>query len=254
MQTMTRLFSAWLKNEPTINGWLSLNNSFSAEIMAHAGFNSLTIDMQHGISDYSSLIAMMQAIKTKDIPIFVRVPWLEASAIMKSLDAGANAIICPMINNADDARLFASYCRYPPLGQRSFGPIRAKFLHTQDYFKIANENIFVCAMIETKEALANLDEILSVCGIDGVYIGPADLSCSLGVSPKFDQEDEKVLKAIELVLNRAKAHKKYAGIHNLSPQYAKKMADLGFNFLTLGSDANFMLQGAKEVLAQYKCC
>ncbi len=246
---MKRLIERWSEHRTTINGWLSFGHSFGAEVMACAGFDSLTIDMQHGVSDYSCLIPMLQAIATKNIPTFVRVPWLEAGIIMKSLDAGAMGIICPMINNKNDALQLAKFCHYPPLGERSFGPIRAKFCTKDDYF--SHHQILVFAMIETKEALDNLDSILSVEGIDGVYIGPADLSCSLGVAPKFDQENETVLKAITHIVHSVKIHKKYGGIHNLTPQYAQKMAALGFNLLTIGSDAFFMLDGAKKSIEEF---
>lgn len=144
-------------------------------------------------------------------------------------------------------------CYYPPYGERSFGPIRAKFLYKQNYFEVAKEETFVFAMIETKEAFENLEEILSVEGIDGVYIGPADLSCSLGVTPKFDQEDEVVFQAIKLILQKTKKYQKFCGIHNGSAAYAKKMEKLGFNFLTLGSDAIFMLEGAKKIIQDFHC-
>ena len=245
---MKRLISKWEKQIPTINGWLSLNNAFGAEIMSYAGFDSLTIDMQHGISDYSSLLPMLQALK--GMPCFVRVPWLEEGIIMKTLDAGAMGIICPMINHKEDALKLAKFCHYPPKGERSFGPIRAKFLCDGDYF--TQHHLLIFAMIETKQALQNLSDILSVDGIDGVYVGPADLSCALGVAPRFDQEEKIVLEAIQMILSQAKRHKKYAGIHNLGAHYARKMADLGFNFVTIGSDAFFMLDGAKKAVEAFK--
>lgn len=248
---MKRILDLWKDQQSTLNGWISLNNAFGAEVMAYAGFDTLTIDTQHGVSDYSSLIPMLQAIKP--IPTFVRVPWLEESSIMKSLDAGVNGIICPMINSKKDAQRLVKSCYYPPYGERSFGPIRAKFLYKQNYFEVAKEETFVFAMIETKEAFENLEEILSVEGIDGVYIGPADLSCSLGVTPKFDQEDEVVFQAIKLILQKTKKYQKFCGIHNGSAAYAKKMEKLGFNFLTLGSDAIFMLEGAKKIIQDFHC-
>lgn len=245
---MKRLKQSWDKKKATLNGWLSLNNTFSAEVFSKAGFESLTIDMQHGISDYNSLISLLQAIN--NLPVFVRVPWLEAGVIMKTLDAGANAIICPMINNKKQALKLAQYTLYPPLGARSFGPIRAKFLF-EDYFQKANEEIFTFAMIETKEAIENLEEILSVQGINGIYIGPADLSASLGLNPQFDQENEQFLQKLAYIVKTAKSHKKYLGIHNLSFEYAKKMQKMGFDFLTLGSDLHFMLDGAKKAIKSF---
>lgn len=248
---MKNILDKWKNNTATLNAWLSLNNSFSAEVMAYSGFDSITIDMQHGISEYSTLIPMLQAIQGVSIPAFVRIPWLDAAMVMKTLDAGADAIICPMINTAKDAQKLAKWSKYPPLGERSFGPLRAKFLKNE-YFKNANTDTLVFAMIETKEAIQNIDEILSVEGIDGVYIGPADLSSSFLLAPQFDQENKEILENIALILHKAKSYHKYAGIHNLTPAYAKKMAGLGFHFLTLGSELIFMFEGAKKAVKEFR--
>lgn len=249
MQTQA-VIQKWNQKIPTINGWISLNNPFSAEIISHAPFDTLTIDMQHGVSDYATLIPMLQAIAKSHIPVFARVPWLEAGIVQKVLDAGVCGIIAPMINTKEDAQKLTTYCKYPPIGQRSFGPIRAKFVFEGDYFSLANQQILIFAMIETEEAIKNLDDILQE-DISGIYIGPADLSASLGATPKFDQEDPKVLQAIAFILQKAKQYGKYAGIHNLSPSYAKKMQAMGFDFLTIGSDAFFMLDAAKKAIEAF---
>ncbi|MCX2682514.1 aldolase/citrate lyase family protein [Campylobacter sp. MIT 21-1685] len=248
---MNTIKNKWSNNSTTLNGWISLNNNFSAEVMAYAGFDTLTVDMQHGISEYSTLIPMLTSIQSTKTPVFARIPWLEAGVLMKTLDAGVDGIICPMINTAQDAQKLVEWSRYPPLGKRSFGPLRAKFLK-KNYFENSNQEICVFAMIETKEAIANLDDILNVKGIDGVYIGPADLSSSFGITPKFDQENETILENISLILRKTKSHKKYAGIHNLSAFYAKRMARLGFDFVTLASDLIFMFEGAKNAIKEFR--
>ena len=124
-----------------INGWLSIPNSFTAEAMSKMGWDSITIDMQHGLNDYSSSISMLQAISHKEVFPFVRVPWSEPGIIMKMLDLGALGIISPMINNKKECENFVSYCNYPPIGERSFGPMRAQLVYGSDYFSKANENI-----------------------------------------------------------------------------------------------------------------
>ena len=247
-----KLVQSWEKNISTLDGWLAMPSAFGAEIMAHQGFDSLTIDMQHGINDYLTTVDMIRAINTTSVPTIVRVPWLDAAHIMKTLDAGASGIICPMINNKKEAEKLCEYAYYAPIGRRSFGPVRANFVFEGDYAKNANNSLLIIAMIETQEALDNLDDILSVEGIDAIFIGPADLSLSLGYTPKFDQEEPFIAKTIEHILKTAKKHNKYAGIYNATVQYAMKMSNLGFNFVTVGSDAGFITQGSSEVVNTFK--
>ena len=235
-----------------VNGWLAIPNSFSAEVMAHQGWDSLTVDMQHGVSDYQNVITMFQAICTTSTTPLARVPWLEEGIIMRMLDAGAYGVICPMINKAADAERFAQACYYPPFGQRSFGPIRALFSLGADYPSHANDEILPIAMIETKEALDNLDDILRVDGIRMVYIGPSDLGNSLGRVPTFDQEDPIVLEAIDMILRKATEHGVAAGIHNGTPEYALLMIEKGFRFVTIGSDSRLMALAAKGALTKMR--
>ena len=246
-----QLIKAWENRQTTLNGWLSMPEAFSAEIMAHQGFDSLTIDMQHGINDYLKAVDMLRAINTTSTTTMVRVPWLDPAHVMKILDAGVDGIICPMINNKEEAQKLVEYSYYPPMGKRSYGPIRAKYVFEGNYAQIANNSILIVAMIETKEALDNLEDILSVEGIDAVYIGPADLSFNLGYEPKFDQEEAFVLETIKHILKTAKKYNKYAGIHNATVEYALKMKALGFDFVTVGSDANFMIKAANEVSSAF---
>ena len=235
-----------------VNGWLAIPNSFSAEVMAHQGWDSLTVDMQHGVSDYQNVITMFQAICTTSTAPLARVPWLEEGIIMRMLDAGAYGVICPMINKASDAERFAQACYYPPFGQRSFGPIRALFSLGADYPSHANDEILPIAMIETKEALDNLDDILRVDGIRMVYIGPSDLGNSLDRVPTFDQEDPIVLEAIDMILRKATEHGVAAGIHNGTPEYALRMIEKGFRFVTIGSDSRLMALAAKGALTKMR--
>ncbi len=247
-----RLKRLWAAGEKTVNGWLAIPNGFSAEIMAHQGFDSLTVDMQHGVVDYQAAVSMLQAISTTDTVPLVRVPWNEPGVLQKVLDAGAYGVICPMINSRVEAEAFVSACRYPPLGSRSFGPIRALLYGGADYPARANDEVLTLAMIETKEAMAALDSILEVEGLDGIYVGPADLSNSLGCTPKFDQEEQPVVDAIRSIIGTAKRHRKFAGIHCGSPAYIKRMWDLGFDYATLLSDARMMAMKAGELLPELK--
>ena len=239
--------------KPIINSWLSIPSSFSAESMAQQSWDSLTIDMQHGLIDYSSAVSMLQAISTTDITPMARVNWNEPGQIMKILDAGCYGVICPMVSNRKEAEKFVQACQYPPKGYRSFGPIRASIYGGGDYAKHANEEILKLAMIETKEALEKLDEILDTPHLDGVYIGPADLSLAVGEEPGFDKpEDTKAYKEILRVLDAAKKRKLIAGLHNGTPEYAQKMLDKGFNLVTVGSDSRYITAGAKTDLEKLK--
>jgi 4-hydroxy-2-oxoheptanedioate aldolase len=156
---------AWAAGRKTVNGWLSMPSPFAAEVMAHQPWDSLTIDMQHGVVDYSAMVGMLQAISTRPPVPLARVPWLEAGIVQKTLDAGAYGVICPMINTAEEADQLVSYCRYPPRGQRSFGPIRAMLYAGNDYFQHANQEILVIAMIETRQALDNLESKGLIAGL-----------------------------------------------------------------------------------------
>jgi 4-hydroxy-2-oxoheptanedioate aldolase len=243
-----RLRTLWKADQPVVNGWLAIPDAFSAEVMAHQGWDSLTIDMQHGLIDAAAMVAMLQAISTTPVVPVVRVPWLEPGIIMKALDAGAYGVICPMVNTPDDAQRLVAYTHYAPQGTRSFGPIRAALYGGPDYAQHANDTIVAFAMIETAQALDNLDAILSVEGLDAIYIGPSDLSLALGCRPVFDDPEPKAVQAIEHILERAKAHGVVAGIHCGLPDVAMARVAKGFRFVTAGADAKLLATGSQQVL------
>ena len=239
--------------KPIINSWLAVPSSFSAEVMANQGWDSLTIDMQHGLIDYPNAVSMLQAISTTETTPMARVNWNEPGQIMKILDAGCYGIICPMVSNRKEAEKFIQACQYPPKGYRSFGPIRASIYGGSDYAKNADEEILKLAMIETKEALENLDEILDTPNLDGIYVGPADLSLAINEEPGFDRpENTKAYKEILRILEAAKKRNLFAGLHNGTAEYAQKMLDKGFNLVTVGSDSRYISAGAKSDLEKLK--
>ncbi len=243
-----------IKNgKAVINGWLQIPSTVSAETMAQQGWDSLTIDMQHGLVDYTNAMPMMQVISATEVVPLARVNWNEPGQIMKILDAGCYGIICPMVSNRKEAERFVQACKYPPDGYRSFGPMRGLIYGGPDYGDRANDEILKMAMIETKEALENLDEIMSVPGLDGIYIGPADLSLAIGEKPGFDKgEDTKAYSEILRILEHAKKNNIFAGIHNGSTDYAKKMIEKGFQFVTVGADSRFISAGAKNTVENLK--
>ncbi len=243
-----RLRTLWRDDKTAINGWLHIPDGFSAETMAHQGWDTLTVDMQHGAIDYQAMVTMLQAISTTPTVPIVRVPWLEPGIVMKTLDAGAYGVICPMVNTREEAQKLVAYTHYAPRGTRSFGPIRGLLYGGADYPQHADATIVRFAMIETAQALDNLDAILSVEGLDAIYIGPSDLSLALGCRPVLDDVDPPVAQAIDHILARAKAHGVTAGIHNGDANTARARVAKGFRFVSIGSDARLMAAGAQSVL------
>ena len=248
-----KLKKIFKEGKVVVNGWLQIPSSFSAEVMANQGWDSLTIDMQHGAIDYPNALQMLQSISTTDVVPMARVNWNEPGQIMKILDAGSYGVICPMVSNREQAEKFVQACMYPPKGYRSFGPLRGLIYGGSDYGKHANNEILKLAMIETKEALDNLDNIMSTPGVDGIYIGPADLSLAVGEEPGFDKkENDPVFPVIMKILEHAKKNNIVAGIHNMTPEYAQKMINRGFQLVTISSDQRFMTSGAKSTLEKLK--
>jgi 4-hydroxy-2-oxoheptanedioate aldolase len=247
-----RLRTIWSEGGTVVNGWLHIPSSFSAEVMAHAGLDSLTIDMQHGPVDYGSLVPMLQAISTTDTVPVVRVPWHDPGLIMRVLDAGAYAVICPMVDTREQAEAFVGACRYPPTGYRSYGPYRAALYGGEDYTDHADETVVTMAMIETREALDNLDDILGVKGLDAVFVGPSDLGQSLGFGPGPDREEPEVVEAIDGVLSAASERGLPAGIFTGSPEYASRMVEKGFRFVNVSTDAELMAGAAADIVAKLK--
>ena len=247
-----RLRSIWMSGGAAVNGWLAIPSGFSAEVMAQQGWDTLTIDLQHGVVDYAAMIPMLQAISTTNTVPLVRVPWLEPGILMKALDAGAYGVICPMVNTRADAQQLVAYTNYAPRGTRSFGPVRATLYGGADYFEHADRTVVRFAMIETAQALDNLDAILSVEGLDAIYIGPSDLSISLGCKPTFDELEPKAAQAVDHILARARHHGVVAAIHNGTPEAARARIKMGFQLVTIASDARLIAAGAQQILAQMR--
>jgi len=242
----------WARGGTVINSWCWIPSSFAAEVMAHQGWDSLTVDMQHGVIDYRAVVEMLTAISTTSTVPLVRVPWLDPGIVMKVLDAGAYGVICPMVNTAAQAEQFVAATRYPPEGDRSYGPIRAALYGGPDYARSANDTIVRFAMIETLEALDNVDAIMAVPGLDAVYVGPTDLSCSMGYEPAGDREEKPVLEALDLILSKAKEHGLMAGLHTFAPDYALRMVEKGFRFVTIDGDARFVAAAAGEAVRRVR--
>lgn len=233
-----------------VNGWCTIPSPVTAEIMGRQGFDLMTVDLQHGLIDYQMALTMVQVLQGLPAPVLARVPWNEPGILMKCLDAGFSGVICPMINTADDARRLARATRYAPLGGRSFGPTRANLVHGSGYAEAANTSVLVIAMIETREALQNLDAILAVEGIDGVYVGPSDLGLSLGHEPTLDPTAPEVLDAIATIMARARAAGRVAGVHCGSPAMIRRVFRQGFQFASLATDSRLFTDAIASQLAE----
>ena len=242
----------WKENKPVTLGWISVANSFTAEVMARQGFDALCIDLQHGATGMSDLLGLLQAISQTDTTPVVRVPWIDPPTIMKALDFGAYAIIVPLVSTAEDAAKVVAACRYPPTGFRSSGPVRAVHYGGADYLAKADDEIVVIAMIETKEGLENLDAICATPGLDAVYIGPTDLSYALGLPPKMDNTDPLHLATCDRIREAAHRHGIKACMHTMSAAFAAGAIKRGFDLVMLTSDLSSMVAGARRQLDDLK--
>ena len=234
-----------------VNGWSNIPSAFAAETMAQCGWDSITFDMQHGLIDYATLIHCLQALKGYPVVPLVRLPWNEPGIIGRVLDGGAMGVICPMVNNADEARALVNAARFPPLGVRSHGPIRAGTLYGQagSYYKTANTDVFVFPMIETPDGMRNLDAILDVEGVDGVYVGPGDLGLTIGLPPILDRREPQILAFYDEIARKCRARGKIAGIHNATGSYSVETQRMGFQFLTILTDNGLLIRAASSEIA-----
>lgn len=224
----------WEAGATTIGSWLTMPSVVSAEVVGAAGFHYACIDMQHGAIDYQIAVSMTQAIVLGGGHPIARVPWNEPGIIGKVLDAGIEGVIVPMVNTAVEAKSVVRSARYAPLGARSYGPVLTG-LRRPNYFAWAATGIAVIPMIETVEALNNLDEILQVPGIDAVYVGPADLSISLGLQPANNDGQALFDDALAAIVSACTKHGIVPGIHTTT-QFVAKRLEQGFRMVTVSND------------------
>jgi 4-hydroxy-2-oxoheptanedioate aldolase len=250
---INNLKTRWANQETLTNAWITIPDSWTAELVASVGFDVMTIDAQHGLAtDLSTILPMLQAIKTGQSVPFVRVPPNDQAFIMRMLDAGVQGIICPMIDDATETEAFVKATKYYPKGIRSYGPLRANAIFGEDYLQKSNDAVVTLAMIETPAALKNIREIAKVPDLDGFYVGPWDLSLSLGYKNLADFNDVSFLAILKEIVAVATENKLNVGIHAGSPENAKKMADMGFKFVTTFNDSAGLKTAAKNALASYK--
>ena len=234
------------------NAWLILPNPMGAEMFAKAGFDSVTVDLQHGLLDYHSALECFRGAALHGAQPWVRISGNDPDIITKYLDAGAEGIICPMISTADQALSFVNACKYPfDGGFRSFGPVRAALVH-DNYVQKSAQIVTKLAMIETREGFDNVAEIAAVQGLDGLYIGPSDLALSFGMPPGFENRDPSFLELIDQIRNAAHKQDILCGIYAGSAQYAREMVDRGFDLVTGATDSAILLSGAQASIKTLK--
>ena len=244
----SRLKQTWADGDAALGLWVSSDCGSVAEVLASQDVDYLNIDMQHGLIDYSGALDVMRALSATDATITCRVPWNEPGIIGKVLDAGAMGVIIPMVNTVEQAEAAVAACRYAPLGSRSHGPIRAASVNGPDYPATANARVACIPMIETTEAMSNLDAILDVPGIDAVYVGPADLSLTLGLPPAGDHDDATFVDALDTIVAACTKRGIVAGIH-ANPGLTQKRLAQGFRMVTVSSDLQALASGLAADLA-----
>lgn len=235
-----RILQAKEDGSVTFGAWQSLGNSVSAENLARQGFDWIIIDTQHGSIEWEQVAGVMQGIENGGVGALVRTGWNSPRLIMRALDLGALGVVVPMISTLEDAVRARDAARYPPVGNRSFGPIRR-------YYSLdaATPEVACLLMIETAEGLRNVEAIAATPGIDGLFVGPADLALSLGL-PLSAMFDRAVLDAVDRVVAACRKNRIIAGAASFSAESARELLNRGITLLTLGSDLGYMLRGSRQ--------
>ena len=233
--------------EPSLGTFMALGSALGAEQLAHAGFDWLVIDQEHGAIDATLTQSLLQAISTTETVPLIRVPWNRGDWIKRALDAGAYGLVVPMVNDRADAEAAVRATRYPPLGDRSIGCSRTRLYGGADYVEKANDEILLVVQIEHKRAVDNAHEILSVPGIDAYFIGPGDLCASLGLPNTWDPDFPEYWAALDRVRKAADDLGIPGGIHS-SPHRVGAMIDRGYKFIAVGFDVSFLASAAGSAL------
>ncbi len=231
-----RLKAAWASGQQAIGGWATLGSPYATEILAVAGFDYVCVDLQHGLAHADGMVPMLIATARSGATPLVRVPANDGAAIGKALDAGAQGVIVPMVNSGDQARAAVAACRYAPAGVRSFGPVRAGLVTGGMSLAEVDAQVLCLPMVETVEALDRVEEICAVPGVDGIYIGPSDLSISLGLPPYSDPVADQLTEAVDRIRTACRAAGLPVGIHTTSGRLARAYLDAGFDMVTVSTD------------------
>jgi 4-hydroxy-2-oxoheptanedioate aldolase len=243
-------------SETVFSAWCGLPYPLVAETLGRDGFAAVTLDAQHGLWDLNSVVTAIAAVRQGGAAPIVRVPVGDFAFVSRALDFGAEGIIAPMINSQADARAFAAAAKYPPVGERSWGPHRATTLaglaDQSTYLREANDHVLTLAMIETRTALTNLDAIVETPGIDGLFLGPSDLSIALSEGRSLDPLSKDVDRELDRILAAARKADKIAGAYCHSAERAAELAKRGVRFLAVMSDLAMLRAGAAAALKTLK--
>lgn len=234
------------------NAWSTFPGVTSATILASAGFDAVTVDLQHGEHTPGTLGEAVEAIERAGAMPFVRLSWNEPSSIMRALDLGARGLICPMVNSAEEAEAFVRSCRYPPLGTRSYGVVRSAFGTAREQTEAANAAILAFAQIETAEGWANVEAICGTRGLDGVYVGPVDLSLTLGFEGFADLGQQDMRDALVRIVEAASSASVVPGIHAPMADQAVEMVRAGFRFIGAAGDRELLGSSGAESLERIR--
>ncbi|MDM7851650.1 HpcH/HpaI aldolase family protein [Pseudochrobactrum kiredjianiae] len=252
MTTSLSLAERLRSGETIRSAWSTISDPLLLESISALGFDAITLDMQHGSHTEQGICQGIGAVKASGKPVVVRIPVGRFDTASRALDFGAHAVIAPMINSTDEAKAFAASMKYPPLGERSWGPLRSGAGYGQpgshDYLQAANQQTLSFAMIETRAAYEALDAILAVDGIDGVFVGPADFSIAWSNGFEANPYSEDIVEPLTKISQRAAAHNKLAGIYAPDSAFAKRYHALGYRFITLASDRGYLAAGAAAML------
>lgn len=248
-----RLRAKWDADEAAFGLWASIPTSLTAELAAAAGYDYVCVDLQHGLSDEATMVSMFQASQAAGAAPLARLAWNEPWLIMRALDLGAVGVILPLIDNASEAARAVEACRYPPHGKRSFGPVRAEMVFGSASMEEVGAGALCFAMIETREGLENVEEIAATPGLDGLYIGPSDLSIALGLPPRpvidgVGEDRQALADAIARVLGACRANGLIAGMHCGGGTAASTYAQQGFRLITVAVDTNLFKAAVRREL------
>jgi 4-hydroxy-2-oxoheptanedioate aldolase len=242
--------------ETVYSGWCALASPMLTEALAREGFSAVAIDMQHGLWDMAGAATGISAIHAGGAAPIVRVPYGDFATVSRAFDIGAEGVIAPMINTIEDAKKFVAVAKFPPLGERSWGPNRAMmlggFADQKDYLRDANAQTVTLAMIETRTAMSNIDAIAATPGIDVLFVGPSDLSITMSDGKVLDPHSAEVEAALDKIVAAAKKAGKVAGLYCANADRALATAKRGFGFLAIGSDLGFFRDGANAQLRKLK--
>jgi 4-hydroxy-2-oxoheptanedioate aldolase len=247
-----RVRDRWAAGEPALNAWVSLPGEGPAEALAEAGFDAVTVDLQHGATPPEDLGRVAAAISDAGAVPFARLRWNDPGLAMRALDLGVRGVICPMVDSGEQAEAFVRACRYPPIGTRSYGPIRGALGVGREQTERANDAVLTFAQIESAQALAAVDDIAAAPGLDGLYVGPADLSLTLGLETFADLGDPAMLEALDAVVAAAERAGIVPGIHAPGAERAAAMIGRGFRFVGAAGDRDLLAASAVDTLARVR--